>query len=117
MFNPMYRRGTWVAVILMVFHELAGSNAILLYSNIIIKKMNKDDPNAISPRVGTYLVGIVNFLSSLCALYLIKKLKRRTLLVPGHVLMGTCHVLIGVFAILNKDTGTLVMLLSFLAAY
>ena len=36
MFHPWYRKGTWITVILIIFHELAGSNAISLYSNTML---------------------------------------------------------------------------------
>ena len=30
-----YRKGTWIAAILIIFHELSGINVIFLYSNTI----------------------------------------------------------------------------------
>jgi len=62
----------------MALHELTGINAILLYSNTIISEM--PDGN-ISPREGTYLIGIFNFIASVCSLYAGKAFSRRFLFI------------------------------------
>lgn len=51
--SEMYRRGTWITLILIIFHELTGINAILLFSNTMFKQTGLENP-----RNGTYLLGI-----------------------------------------------------------
>ncbi len=47
-----YRRSTLVAMGIIIFHELTGENAIMLYSTEIFKRMEsyKDSDNALTPR-------------------------------------------------------------------
>jgi len=49
LFGKIYSYGTWVCVVLIIFHELSGINVIMLYSNTIFKEMNKNG-GSISPR-------------------------------------------------------------------
>jgi len=35
--GSIYAKGTWIVVVLIIFHELSGINIILLYSNTIFK--------------------------------------------------------------------------------
>jgi hypothetical protein len=37
LFDPEYRRATWVNLGYIVFHELTGINVIMLYSNTMLK--------------------------------------------------------------------------------
>ena len=117
MWSPLYRRGTWITILLIVFHELTGINAIMLYSNEIFKQMSSAGTSSISPRTGTYLVGLCNFLGQLFAVFIIRRFPRRTLLIPGHLLIALCHLLVGVCAIQGLDTGVLAMILLFLVVY
>jgi hypothetical protein len=58
--------------------------------------MQKDKKSNVSPRMGTFLVGIANSLSSLISIFLLKRNGRRFLLVGGHFLIGICHFLVGI---------------------
>jgi hypothetical protein len=37
--NPLYKKATLVALTVIIFHEMTGENAIMLYSTEIFKKM------------------------------------------------------------------------------
>lgn len=116
--NPEYRTSTLIALALIVFHELTGENAILLYSTEIFKKMaSYQDGYFLSPRAGTILIGVFYLLAHAPAVYLIKKLPRRTLLVYGHLIMGVCHLIIGIFAASTNDTGVVLMMAVFMSTY
>jgi hypothetical protein len=98
----------------MVIHELTGINAILLYSNTIIG----DIPGlTITPRQGTYLVGIFNFLAALCALWTGKAFSRRALFITGHFAMGVCHFGIATCLLLGLPWGSLISMFLFLFAF
>jgi hypothetical protein len=49
----MYRKGTWIILIVIIFHELTGINAIMLYSNTMFVKTGLKNP-----RLGTYFLGV-----------------------------------------------------------
>jgi SP family arabinose:H+ symporter-like MFS transporter len=91
---PQYRSGSWVALIIMVFHELSAINAILLYTNKILSEASG---GKLSPRVGTDAIGIINLLSSAMSIFSAKKFSRRFLFIWGHITMGICHILVGLF--------------------
>ena len=79
--------------------------------------MSKNSSSALSPRVGTYIVGIVNFVASFSAIFIVKAFKRKTLLVIGHLSMGVCHILVGIFDIYGIDIGVVVMINLFCVSY
>ena len=79
--------------------------------------MSKNSSSALSPRVGTYLVGIVNFVTSFLSIFIVKVFKRKTLLIIGHILMGVCHILVGIFDIYGIDIGVVIMINLFCVSY
>ncbi len=58
---------TWIGIILSALQQLSGINAIMFYSNTIIEKV--DPENA---RIGTGLVGVINFIATMCSGILLK---------------------------------------------
>ena len=102
----------------IVFHELTGENAIMLYSTEIFKKMaSYQDGYHLSPRTGTILIGVFNLIAHVPAIYLIKILPRRWLLVSGHVIIAVCHIMVGAFAAAKNDVGVIIMMILFIVAY
>ena len=101
-FGDKYLKATWFCIGLIVFGQLSGVNAIMWSSNSILNKMNKD--GGISPRMCTVLIGIINFVDCILALFISRRLGRKTLVIIGHFLMGPILILVGVFAILQHST-------------
>ena len=114
LFNRTYRGGTGVALIIMALHELTAINAILLYSNTIIEDMGSQ---SLTPREGTYLIGIFNFISSCVSLYSGRAFSRRFLFIGGHLTMGLCHLAIGLFILIDLNSLALVSILLFLFCF
>jgi len=114
LFNPMYKGGTGVALIIMALHELTAINAILLYSNTIIEGM---PDGSITPREGTYMIGVFNFISSAVSLYSARAFTRRFLFIGGHFTMGLCHLAIGLFILLEMSTWALIAIFVFLFCF
>lgn len=108
----MYRKGTILVLILIVFHELTGINAILLYSNTMFKQMG-----LANPRLGTYFTGIAGLLGLITAIVILNKIGRRNLLIVGHILMGLCHTLVGIFAFYGVSLWVCIMVVSFIYTY
>ena len=116
--DPNYSKSTYIALGVIVFHELTGENAILLYSTEMFKRMaSHQDGYALSPREGTILVGAFYLLAHIPAIYFIKKLNRRVLLIWGHVLIAICHLMIGIFATTTYDSGVIAMVTIFMMIY
>jgi hypothetical protein len=114
-----YRRSTLIAISIIIFHEMTGENAILLYSTEMFKRMEsyQDLDYALSPRQGTILIGFFNLLAHIPAVFLIKKLPRRTLLIYGHIIIAVCHIFVGAFAASTNDLGVVIMMSMFMVVY
>jgi len=110
-FTRYYRKGSFVALVVMIIHQLAGMNVILLYSNIIIADM---PGGFLTPRQGTYVIGVWNFFASACSLYSAKNFTRRTLFVGGHFGMGIAHIMVGVCILCVWSNMALVCMLIFM---
>ena len=82
----------------MFWHEIIGNNTIMLYSNTMLTEMSKGGNAPLTPRQGTYLIGVVNFLASATSIFAAKYFKRRTLFIWGHLLIAIAHICIGFFA-------------------
>ena len=97
----------------MFWHEMVGNNAIMLYSNTMLEDMSQNG-SALSPRVGTYMIGVINFLSSASSVWVAKNFTRRFLFIYGHFFMGVAHIMVGVFAYMDYPTCVLISMLFFI---
>jgi hypothetical protein len=118
-FNTLeHKRATFIGLAIIIFHELTGQNAIIMYSNQIFFRMNPNGTEGgLSPRAGTILVGVFNFLAHIPAIYLINKLPRRVLLWGGHLGMAACHLMVGVFSAADNNGGMMAMIVLFIITY
>ena len=98
----------------IIFHELTGINSILIFSNTILKNITN---GGLSPRLGTCLIGMCNFLSAVASIGVIRTFGRRPLMLIGHVGIAVCHCIIGVLTILEINYGVLVFICLFIIIY
>ena len=115
-FGEKYWKATWFCITFIMFGQFTGVNAIMWYSNSIIKRMY-DEGGGISPRVGTILIGFATWIGALTAMFPAKKFGRRTLVFTGHCLMGVMLILVGVFSYKLYNNAALAMILLFLITY
>mmetsp|Transcript_22111 Transcript_22111/g.29545 ORF Transcript_22111/g.29545 Transcript_22111/m.29545 type:complete len:138 (+) Transcript_22111:903-1316(+) len=111
-----YMRATWVNIINIIVHELAGINVILQYSNTILLDILGED-SGFTARQGTYVISGINFASVCMSVWTINKFGRRILLILGHTGCAIVHALIGVFIILEWNVGVLLGICAFLFIY
>lgn len=71
-----------------VYHELSGINVVLAYSSTIIGNIN---PN-INKKYSSAFIGILNLLSSIASIWVLRLAKNRTILMIGHFMIGLMHV-------------------------
>lgn len=73
----------FVGIMLSVFQQAVGINAVLYYAPRIYSDMGMDDPMVV-----TVFTGIVNILFTLLAIFTVERLGRKPLLITGSIGMG-----------------------------
>jgi len=79
--------------------------------------MDEADGGFVSPRVGSYIIGCVNFVASFLSIFIVKAFNRKSLLIIGHIAMGVCHLAVAICKIMGIDIGIVVMINLFLVSY
>lgn len=86
------------------------------YSNSILRQMQQDG-GAISPRIGTVLIGLATFLGALFAMFPARFFGRRTLVLIGHCLMSVFLISVGILSYNALNDAALAMIMLFLITY
>ncbi|CDW82078.1 sugar transporter family protein [Stylonychia lemnae] len=116
--NKLYWRATWFCFTFALISQFSGVNGIIWYSGTILQRLqNQGGSGTISPKLGSVLIGVVNFIGTVVAVIPLRYFGRKTLVLVGHLLMGTFMVLVGVFAYLEYSNLMLTMILLFLIVF
>ncbi|KAF8890302.1 general substrate transporter [Gymnopilus junonius] len=101
LFSHRFRGRTWIGVLIMVFQQWSGINALLYYGPTLVHSIG------LSGDTVTLLVsggiGIVQFLAVLPAIVFIDRVGRRVLLRGGGLMMAASHLGIAVLVILFQS--------------
>ncbi len=93
-------------IILAMFSQITGINAIMYYAPEIFKSTGDGSDSAL---LQTILVGVVNFLFTIVAIKYVDKVGRKSLLLVGSAGMTICLALIGGAFYLDLAKGYLVL--------
>ncbi len=86
LFRPGMRRALAIAVFLAVFQQITGINTVLYYGSIIFKEIaGSSASNAVGANV---VIGLMNLICTIGALFLIDRFGRKVLLMAGSAGMG-----------------------------
>jgi SP family arabinose:H+ symporter-like MFS transporter len=107
LFSPTLRLALIVGVGLAVLQQVTGINAIMYYAPEIFKETGAGTNASL---IQTILVGLINFLFTILALWLIDKVGRKALLLAGSASMTLCLVVIGAAFQTGHTTGPLVLI-------
>ncbi|WP_195574261.1 sugar porter family MFS transporter [Paenibacillus sp. 1001270B_150601_E10] len=110
LFKPGLRLALIVGVMLAVLQQVTGINAVMYYAPEIFKQAGAGTNGAL---VQTIMVGFINFVFTILALWLIDRVGRKALLLVGSSLMAICLLIIG-FAFQTGQTSGLLILISIL---
>jgi SP family arabinose:H+ symporter-like MFS transporter len=106
--RPPFRRPLFLAVSLAVLQQITGINTVLFYGSIIFKEQvgGQTDSSAIGANV---VVGVVNFLATIIALWVIDRTGRRPLLMISAGGMVVCQAALGAAFLLSPPPAMLVL--------
>ena len=92
--EPGMRRALVIAVVLAVLQQVTGINTVLFYGALIFKERvaGQTETAAIGANV---VVGLINFLSTIIALWVIDKAGRKPLLIISAAILGSCEIALG----------------------
>ena len=116
LFKPGLRVALIVGVVLALFSQITGINAIIYYAPEIFKSVGFATDSAFTQ---TIFIGLVNTVFTFVALWLIDKAGRRTLLLWGVSGMVICLLAVGICFYFNFSDGPwlLIFILGFIACF
>jgi SP family arabinose:H+ symporter-like MFS transporter len=116
LFAPKFRKAMMIGIVLALFSQITGINAIIYYAPEIFKSIGLGSNSAFSQ---TFIIGVVNTLFTFVALWLVDKQGRRKLLLFGVSGMILCLFAIGLCFYLNIVTGPwlLIFILGYIACF
>ncbi|WP_256759418.1 sugar porter family MFS transporter [Cohnella sp. WQ 127256] len=107
LFSPALRLALIVGVGLAVLQQVTGINAVMYYAPEIFKATGAGTDASLSQ---TILVGMINFIFTILAIWLIDRVGRKALLLIGSASMAICLVVIGAAFQMGETSGTLVLI-------
>ncbi|GIP29011.1 arabinose-proton symporter [Paenibacillus sp. J23TS9] len=116
LFSPTVRLALIVGVGLAILQQVTGINAVMYYAPEIFKQTGAGTNAAF---IQTILVGLINFLFTILAIWLIDKVGRKVLLLIGSSAMTICLAVIGIAFQTGHTSGPLVLIfiLIYVAAF
>ena len=118
LFQPGLRRAMLIGIALAILQQITGINTVLFYGSIIFKERvgGQTESAAIGANV---FIGLVNFLATIIALWIIDKTGRRLLLMFSAGVMAVCQLALGAAFLIQPPPAALVLgiMLVLLAAF
>ncbi|XVF66687.1 hypothetical protein PTKIN_Ptkin10aG0057300 [Pterospermum kingtungense] len=99
--KPESRPPLVIAILLQVFQQFTGINAIMFYAPVLFQTVGFGNDAAL---LSSVITGLVNVVSTVVSIYAVDKVGRRVLLLEACVQMFICQCIIGV--VLLKDLHT-----------
>jgi MFS transporter, SP family, arabinose:H+ symporter len=108
LFGPAFRRPLWIAASLAILQQVTGMNTVLFYGALIFRQHvgNQTASTAIFANV---IIGLVNAIATVVALWLIDRVGRRPLLMFSAGVMACSQAGLGI-AFLSRDPSAAVVL-------
>jgi len=108
LFRPGLRRPLMIAVVLAVLQQITGINTVLFYGAIIFKEHSAS--TSASAAIGAnVMIGLVNFLATIVAIWVIDKVGRKALLMVSSAGMALAEISMGIAFRMKPVSGTLVI--------
>ncbi|MEY3051352.1 MAG: hypothetical protein RLY31_1137 [Bacteroidota bacterium] len=92
LFGGRFRKAVWIGVVLSVFSQVQGINAIMYYAPEIFKAVGTGTDAAFQQ---TVIIGVINVLFTFVAIRLVDRAGRKRLLLLGGAGMGLSLLMVG----------------------
>ena len=102
LFKKGVRYIVFIGIIIAVFQQISGANAVFFYSPIIFEKAGMSVKSQLFQQI---LIGLTNLIFTLVAMRLVDHLGRKKLMTGGALLMAVWLAVIGVFYHLELFSG------------
>jgi len=114
-FSKVFRKPLAVGVGLAVFQQITGINVIMYYAPTIFEKTGLNVDSAIYQ---TILIGLINLIFTVFAMFIVDKVGRKPLLIIGSTLMAISMLLVSLSFYYALDSiVTLIAILVFIASF
>ncbi|KAH8331788.1 hypothetical protein KR074_012193, partial [Drosophila pseudoananassae] len=102
------KKGLFISIMLMMFQQLTGINAIMFYSTSIFKAAG----STLEPRFATIVIGVVQVFATVTAIFLIERVGRKILLLVSAFMMGLSTLTMCLYfgMLMDKKIGWLALL-------
>ncbi len=116
LFRPGIRVAMFAGIILAVLSQFTGINAIIYYGPRILEEAGLKLSDALG---GQVIIGFVNVVATIFAIWKIEKYGRKKLLLGGVIGMAISLVIVGLLFLLGKTSGAviLIFILTFCASF
>ncbi len=106
-FSEKLRQPLIIGIILAIFSQITGINAIMYYAPEIFKSTGSGSDSSM---MQTVLVGIINLIATLVAIKYVDKLGRKVLLLVGSAGMFVCLAIVGGAFYFGMQEGNIVLI-------
>ncbi len=108
LFQPGFRRALLIAVALAILQQVTGINTVLFYGSVIFKEQvgGQTASSAIGANV---IIGIINFLATIVAVWIIDRLGRKPLLMISAGIMAAGQFALGAAFLIQPPPAILVL--------
>jgi SP family arabinose:H+ symporter-like MFS transporter len=115
-FSKKMRRILWIGILLAVFQQVTGINAIMYYAPMIFKGLGNGIDSAL---IQTAIIGAVLFLFTLVAIRLIDRWGRKPLMIWGTIGMAVSLTMVAILYFMNHLQGYFILffILIFMASF
>jgi len=108
LFRPGFRRALWIAISLAILQQITGMNTVLFYGALIFRNQ-VGHQTASAAILANVVIGLVNAVATLVALWLIDRAGRRPLLLISTGVMALSQAGLGA-AFLSRTPSTAIVL-------
>lgn len=85
LFSPRYRKVLIIGILIAIFQQVTGINAVLYYAPELFARTGLDASSSLLQTIG---IGAVNVLATFIAIFLVDRLGRKAFLIAGSLVMA-----------------------------